>query len=170
MTHKQVEFTAFGVFDLGLDVLFCTDILICFVTAYSERGVFVTGYLLSFVFFFSSFFSFFFEDISLAPTTHLLCNREWERERERESFMLICFVTAYSEGGSMSQVTFFFFLFHFSFSFFFDFISLARTSSSTVSLPIVQEGSLSQVTFFFLFSFLKTFFLPGLPHQLYRCL
>lgn len=36
--------TAYAVFDLCVDVIFCTDVALCFVTAYTERGVFVVEY------------------------------------------------------------------------------------------------------------------------------
>ncbi len=36
-----MEFTAFGAFDLALDVLFCSDMILNFVTCYNDRGIFV---------------------------------------------------------------------------------------------------------------------------------
>ena len=36
-----MKFTAFGAFDLALDLLFCTDIILNFVTCYADKGIFV---------------------------------------------------------------------------------------------------------------------------------
>ena len=37
------QVTVYGVFDLAIDCIFCTDMALCFLTAYTERGIFVVS-------------------------------------------------------------------------------------------------------------------------------